>query len=46
MTELKHLIGQAVAGKTRLQLTGLAIEGQRAGGRQGRHQGAARQRRG
>ena len=28
MTELKHLIGQAVAGKTRLQLTGLAIEGQ------------------
>lgn len=28
MTGLKHLIGQAVAGKTRLQLTGLAIDGQ------------------
>lgn len=28
MTELKHLIGQAVAAKTRLQLTGKAIEGQ------------------
>lgn len=28
MTELKHVIGQAVAAKTRLQLTGLAIEGQ------------------
>lgn len=28
MTELKHLIGQAVAGKTRLQLTGKVIEGQ------------------
>lgn len=28
MTELKHLIGQAVAGKTRLQLTGKLVEGQ------------------
>ncbi len=28
MTELKHLIGQAVAGKTRLQLTGKSIQGQ------------------
>lgn len=28
MTDLKHLIGQAVAGKTRLQLTGLAVDGQ------------------
>lgn len=28
MTELKHLIGQAVAGKTRLQLTGKLIDGQ------------------
>ena len=28
MTELKHLIGQAVAAKTRLQLTGLEIAGQ------------------
>lgn len=28
MTELKHLIGQAVAGKTRLQLTGQVIEGE------------------
>lgn len=27
MTELKHLIGQAVAGKTRLQLTGKVIDG-------------------
>lgn len=28
VTELKHLIGQAVAGKTRLQLTGKVVEGQ------------------
>lgn len=28
MTELKHLIGQAVAGKTRLQLTGKVIAGE------------------
>ena len=28
MTELKHLIGQAVAGKTRLQLTGKLVDGQ------------------
>ncbi len=28
MTELKHLIAQAVAAKTRLQLTGKAVEGQ------------------
>jgi len=28
MTELKHLIAQAVAGKTRLQLTGKTVDGQ------------------
>ncbi len=28
MTEVKHVIAQAVAGKTRLQLTGLAINGE------------------